>query len=356
MNRLSRFYFYKIGDGQQQQRQDKRDKKMEYKIGTSVVQDWVITRKIGEGASGTVFEIEKSEYGIKASSALKVICIPKTQSELSSVRNEGMDEESVTGYFRAFVDEIVQEIAIMTTLKNHPNIVNYEDHHVLPHEGNIGWDILIRMELLTPLNNWLKSQGGISEKEVVSLGKQMCQALSYCETLNLIHRDIKPENIFIDSFGNFKLGDFGIARTVEKTGSGLSKKGTESYMAPEVYLGKSYGPTVDLYSLGLVLYKLTNRNRLPFLPPAPEPITYSHREDALSSRITGRQLPPPADASPALAEVILKACAYREEERFRDAHEMLQALEKAESGRKNRRNGTARSGYFRKRSRTGKCR
>ena len=75
--------------------------------------------------------------------------------------------------------------------------------------------------------------------------------------------------------------------------SGLSKKGTYNYMAPEVYRGGAYGFSVDLYSLGLVLYRLLNKNRTPFLPPPPEPISFRDREQALARRMSGEALPSP---------------------------------------------------------------
>lgn len=90
----------------------------------------------------------------------------------------------------------------------------------------------------------------------------------YCQCQNIIHRDIKPENIFVSRFGEFKLGDFGIARELDRSMSGLSKKGTFSYMAPEMYKGEEYDARVDIYSLGIVLYKLCNHNRLPFYQSA----------------------------------------------------------------------------------------
>lgn len=61
-----------------------------------------------------------------------------------------MDEQSVTSYFKGFVDEIVKEISFMTKVKSHSNIVSFEDYKVVEHEDGIGWDVLIRMEYLTP--------------------------------------------------------------------------------------------------------------------------------------------------------------------------------------------------------------
>lgn len=72
------------------------------------------------------------------------------------------------------------------------------------------------MELLTPLLDYLNNNS-ISEREVLKIGIDICRALEVCNQKKIIHRDVKPENIFISSTGDFKLGDFGIARTLEKT-------------------------------------------------------------------------------------------------------------------------------------------
>ena len=296
---------------------------MEYKIDSRVFNDWYIKKEIGEGSYGKVFEIYKTNYGITAHSALKVIRIPRSTADIRAALNEGMDEQSVTTYFQGFVDEIVQEIAVMSSLKNHPNIVSYEDHFVSSHSSEIGWDILIRMELLTPLQEYL-GKHHFSENGIIRMAENLCDALAFCQKKAMIHRDIKPENIFVSETGLFKIGDFGVARTIEKTTGGLSKKGTESYMAPEVYLNKPYGSSVDIYSLGLVLYKLMNNNRLPFLPPLPQPITFADRENALSRRIKGETLPPPVNACKEFSDIILKACAYMPEERYRTAADMLE--------------------------------
>ena len=300
---------------------------MEYRTGTKVFSNWIIEKELGEGATGKVFEIQKTDYGITTRSALKVIRVPHSASDIRAALAEGMDEQSVSSYFKGFVDEIVKEIVIMTNLKSHPNIVSYEDHHVTEHEGVLGWDILIRMELLTPLYEYQLSHP-MKEKDVLRMGVELTDALSFCQKKGLMHRDIKPENIFVSETGQFKLGDFGVARTVEKTTGGLSRKGTEKYMAPEVYLGRPYGSSVDIYSLGLVLYSFLNHGRLPFYPLDKKQITFADRENALGRRMKGDILPPPASASESAAEVILKACAYRSEDRYHSAAEMHEALKK----------------------------
>ncbi len=288
---------------------------------------WRIRRLIGEGSFGKVFEIEREDFGRTYKAALKAITIPQSQSELKSVLADGMDLQSATNYYKSFVEEVVDEFALMAGLKGNSNIVSYEDHMVLEHKDGVGWDILIRMELLTPLLDYTTSEAPMGRNDVIRLGIDICRALEYCQKMNVIHRDIKPENIFISANGDYKLGDFGIARTVEKTTSGLSRKGTYVYMAPEVYKGEEYGASVDIYSLGIVLYRLLNRNRPPFFPDFPAPITHSDRESAIARRIGGQPIPMPCEARDALGEIIIKACAYAAKDRYHSPEEMRSALE-----------------------------
>ena len=161
----------------------------------------------------------------------------------------------------------------------------------------------------------------------MKLGIDLCRALETCGTYDIIHRDIKPENIFLSDLGHYKLGDFGIARQLERTSAGLTKTGTLTYMAPEIYLGREYNASVDLYSLGIVLYRFLNDARAPFLPPAPQPITVTERERATQRRFSGEPLPPPSIKNDALVKVVLKACAFDPKQRYHDAAEMRKDLE-----------------------------
>ena len=297
-----------------------------YELGTVVFGKWRIERKIGEGSFGSVYEIHREDFGQVYRAALKVITVPQNETELKNVRQEGMDDESIHGYFYSVVEDIVREFALMSHLKGMTNVVSCEDYEVIPHDNGMGWDILIRMELLTPLLEYAYDHP-FSRRDIIQLGIDMCKALELCQRYNIIHRDVKPENIFVSDTGAFKLGDFGIARTVEKTMSGMSKKGTYSYMAPEVYRGGAYGFSVDTYSLGVVMYRLLNNNRLPFLPQPPEPITYSQRETALAKRMGGEQPPPPVNAGGRLGEIVLRACAFAPENRYFSPIQMRQDLE-----------------------------
>lgn len=288
--------------------------------------DWNVDGCIGEGAFGRVYKISRQDFGHIYDAALKVIEVPQNQSEVDAVRNDGMSEQNVTQYFQSVVEDIVEEFALMSKLKGNSNIVSYEDHSVEKRRDGFGWNIYIRMELLTPLFSYIK-QHKMTVRDVIQIGIDICQALEVCQKYNIIHRDIKPENIFVSDIGTYKLGDFGIARQLEKTSSGLSKKGTFTYMAPEVYKGLEYNSTVDIYSLGIVLYRFLNNNRSPFMPPASQPIRYSDKEKANIMRISGQRMPKPCNASGRLAEIVLKACAYNPSERYESAGIMRQALE-----------------------------
>lgn len=288
---------------------------------------WTIKEKIGEGSYGTVFELEREDFGRVYKAALKAITIPKSDSEIIGARAEGMDEESLRAHFQSIAKDMVDEFAILNLLKGNSNVVSYENHQVIRHEDGIGWDILIQMELLTPLNTYAVDNT-ITRRDVIRLGIDLCKALELCQKYGVMHRDVKPENIFVSANGDFKLGDFGIARKMEKhAGSVYSRKGTNAYMAPEVFKEEPYDSTVDIYSLGIVMYRLLNGKRTPFLPHAPANITAKDRENALMMRMSGKPLPKPIHAEGRLAEIVLKACAYNPRDRYSSPGEMRRELE-----------------------------
>ena len=299
---------------------------MEYSVDAAVLDGWNITRLLGEGSYGKVFEIERSEFGQTYRAALKVITVPQSSAEVRSVISEGMSVSQAEAYFHGIVEELMHEFSIMFKLKGTANVVSCEDLRVLEHPDGIGWDILIRMELLHPLLPYVYEHP-MARRDIIRLGIDICKALELCQRYNIIHRDIKPENIFISDNRDYKLGDFGIARTIERTTSGLSKKGTYSYMAPEVYAGREYGFSVDTYSLGLVLYRMLNKNRGPFLPQPPEAITYDNREQALARRVSGEPLPRPFYGEGRLGEIVLKACAFDPKDRYSSPQQLRQELE-----------------------------
>ena len=296
---------------------------------------WEIVKKIGSGSYGTVYEAVKKDSYTETRSAIKVISVPQNSSELDALYSAGMPEDSTSAYLDQVVSELVNEIGIMQTFKGTQNIVSIEDYDVVK-KDILERDIYIRMELLTPLCEYMKDNV-LSEKDVVKLGIDICNALVLFGKKNIIHRDIKPDNIFVNEYGNFKLGDFGIARSLENMTHGLTSRiGTPNYMAPEVYKGESYDARADIYSLGLVLYRLLNNNCLPFwnyndqlhTPQKTMPLSpYTQGlSDAFMRRMNGDSLPAPCNASPEMSRIILRACSYDPNNRYSTANEMKRDL------------------------------
>lgn len=293
--------------------------------------EWQIEKQLGRGSYGVVYQAIRRDNNVESHAAIKIISIPSDYSEVDSLRSEGLDMDGTRTYFKGIVDDFVSEIQLMESLKGIQNIVSVEDYKVVEKTDTIGWDIYIRMELLAPFNTYICDKT-LTEEEIIKLGADICTALEICGQRNIIHRDIKPENIFVNDFGYFKLGDFGIARKLKNMTGGLSQKGTFNYMAPEVANSNEYDARVDTYSLGIVLYRLLNNNKLPFLDTDKQLLNPNERKLAVERRIRGEELPAPCNASPSMANLILRACAHNPNARFASATEMKQALMSVANG------------------------
>ena len=297
--------------------------------------EWKLTERIGSGSYGAVYKAERRDEFVVSSSAIKIVSVPASIAEVESLRAEGLDDEKIRAFFWRIVLDCVGEVQLMQSVKGTTNIVNIEDYKVVPRPaGEFGWDIYIRMELLTPFEDYVLEHP-MTEAQVLKLGMDICSALEVCAKTNIIHRDVKPENICVNEYGDFKLGDFGIARKLENSTGGMSRKGTVNYMAPEVAKGAQYDARVDTYSLGLVLYRLLNRNRFPFVESEEDQLNPIAREEALNRRLGGEMLRPPCDASPRASGIIMHACAYDPDARFATPTEMKEALEFALEGAPN---------------------
>lgn len=290
---------------------------------------WHITGELGEGGYGKVYKIERTQSGITEYAALKVISIPKSKSEYDAVRFSMDTEDEAKAFFKNKKESVLREIKTMQSLKGCANIVSIDDWAVIEKESGPGWDIFIRMELLTTMTGTFMDSSA-DEKDVIRLGSDICTALEQCEKNSFIHRDIKPGNILVNPNGGFKLADFGIARELDHT-TFVTGVGTPPYMSPEVYNGDNADRTVDLYSLGLVMYELLNDRRLPFVPRK-----YSPRDEqaAVSRRMNGEEIPAPAKGGPELKKIVLKACAFEPKDRYSSASEMKKDLESVSRGGK----------------------
>lgn len=292
----------------------------------NIFRDWHIVREIGRGSYGAVYEIQKTSGGVTDKAALKHVSFPKDQFDLQAICAElgTSDEAVVRDYIYQSVQEYRSEYQIMRDLKGMTNIVSCEDFQVIDKKDMPGYDIFIRMELLDTISQLMQAEK-FKREEVVKMGMDICNALKLLEKKHILHRDIKPENIFRNQNGDYKLGDFGSARTITGARAIVTAKGTPAYMAPEILLLKEAGPFSDIYSLGLVMFRLMNENRSPFLEAGLASTTMT-REAAASRRIMGEKLPKPVNADERLARVILKACEFKPEDRYQTAEEMYTDL------------------------------
>jgi serine/threonine protein kinase len=282
---------------------------------------WYIEDTLGKGSFSQVYKISKTEWNHTYTSALKVITIP-TSDMLSHIKNLGT---SVDEYIQSSIDDIINEIQLLYKLKGNSSIVTYEDHMVIKRTNDSKWDILIRMEYLSPFNEFIK-ENQLTISDICNLGMDICTAIELCTNNKIIHRDIKEENIFVSKDKKFKLGDFGVSKDLSEISLASTKIGTPLYVAPEVLKNESYDTRADIYSLGIVLYKLLNSGRYPFMPKYPEKITYSDTQTSFTQRISGAQLPPPYPESPELSEIILKSCSYNPSNRYSNSVEFRTAL------------------------------
>ncbi|CAO3570710.1 unnamed protein product [Mortierella alpina] len=148
-----------------------------------------------------------------------------------------------------------REIELMESL-DHPNIVQL--HEVVETQ----FTIYVCMEYVEgwSLEQYLRSHehGRISEKEARRITRELASAISHCHARSVVHRDIKPANILITHGGKVMLIDFGLGNTFSYRSRLNTICGSLPYYSPEIARGATYtGPEVDIWCLGVVLYRMT---------------------------------------------------------------------------------------------------
>jgi len=143
---------------------------------------------------------------------------------------------------------------------NHPNIVKFLGSE----ENNKNLYFFLELVEGTDLKTHML-QNKLSFNEIRGIFKQIAEAIYFCHDLNIIHRDVKQSNILVDDEKQIKLIDFGLSNYTAEEGKLRSTFcGSPAYAAPEMLLGTKYfGPEVDIWSLGVVLYTMVT-TKLPF--------------------------------------------------------------------------------------------
>ena len=289
--------------------------------------DIQIDAPLGSGACGTVYACTKKSAvtGIESREAVKVVRV-----EFSAAAHRQAEEEGIPfdEYYARIKAEKSREIELLVNLKS-PHIVHINEFDAVEEPDHSAFYLLIRMDLLQALTAFrvdhltdTPEQAGAYARKVML---DICDALRVYHENGICHRDIKPANILCGATGDFYLGDFGVSQYTTAPDATLTSSGTARYAAPEQLTGQA-DPRSDLYSLGLVLYELTNHWRGPFLPAYPAKLTAEDRYNAQCKRLAGGALPPPDNCPPALAAVILKLCAPDPGDRYQSVQEVLDAL------------------------------
>ncbi|MCL1895182.1 MAG: Stk1 family PASTA domain-containing Ser/Thr kinase [Clostridiales bacterium] len=220
---------------------------------------------------------------------------------------------------QTFVENFIREAKAAASLL-HPNIVTI-------HDAGKDRDIYyIVMEYVEghALSDVIAAEAPLDYKRCIRVTKQIASALALAHRNNIIHRDVKPHNILITTDGTAKITDFGIAKAVSDgtiiNDSGIVM-GSVHYFSPEQSRGQYVDEKSDIYSLGIVLYEMITGS-VPFDADNPVTIAVMHMNETIipPSRLV-RGVPPGLD------QIVLKATAKYQSDRFNNIEEMYKALD-----------------------------
>lgn len=283
--------------------------------------EWYIEELLGKDINSEVYKIYKSTNGKKEYAALKYISIPRLADRNMERFYTYEDRKAM---YEDKMNMLVNTIKQFMNLQDCESIVHYKEFFKKQKAEENGYDIFIRMELLTPLKDCLKEKP-LLKKDVVELGINIAETIRSCSEKRFFHREITFDNIFVDEKGRFKLCGFGSRDEWVVTGRAMPVE-WDWYEAPEVLKHERYGANVDIYSLGILMYMLLNNKRIPFLNPEGS-ITSDDVDMALRLRASGTEnMKPPKYADDRLSDIILRACCYDRKIRYTDANEFIADL------------------------------
>lgn len=211
-----------------------------------------------------------------------------------------------------------QREALSTTSLAHPNIVNIFD---VGEEGSLHYLVMEYIPGKT-LKEYIIEHSPVEPERAVKIMRQITSALAHAHQNQIVHRDIKPQNILMDTEGNAKITDFGIAMALSATSYTQTNSvlGTVHYLSPEQARGGAANKKSDIYSLGIVMYELLT-GKLPFSGESAVSIALKHlQSETPSLRETVPDLPQ------SLENVVLKATAKNPDYRYQSASEMEEDL------------------------------
>ena len=253
---------------------------------------------------------------------LKRISVPESQTQVEALYFAGAaeDEEEAKKYFEQLIKDYCAELSELDMLRGSTNFATYLDYQVCEKEDGIGYDLYLLSEKWQTLVEYL-SENAMTHLKALNLGLDLCTALCDLRTHGLIHRDIKPENIYLNGLNSFMLGDLGVAKIAELKYCTMPERMVTEYTAPEMTdILNPFNTTIDIYSIGMVLYRILNGNHGPFEDEK------TSAKAANKLRISGEPLPAPLYSDYELTDIIMKACAFLPEDRYQTPEEFMQDL------------------------------
>src|ERR1700723_3040343 len=263
---------------------------------TAISQRYDILAEAGHGSMGNVYKARDRETGETVALKLLKPEIASDQAMMERFKNELLFARKIT----------------------HKNVCRM-------HEFNrVGGVAYTSMEFVEgeSLRSVLNRFGGLPQRKAVNLALQICSGLKEAHAQGIVHRDLKPENVMIDTSGDLKLMDFGIARSMEAvtrlTGAMV---GTPAYMAPEQVSGSAVDYRTDIYSLGLMLYEMFTG----------KPAFSAENAIAVALKQMNQEPPRPSEIEPSVAldveRIILKCLEKSPDRRFQNVAALESALQ-----------------------------
>ncbi|MBR3077573.1 MAG: protein kinase [Oscillospiraceae bacterium] len=253
---------------------------------------------------------------------LKHISVPAREEQVEALLLTGAYSSAAEAdaYYRKEAEALVREAENRKKLLDCPYILPFLGVQMEKKE-DFGYDVYAVLPKRNSLQSYL-NENAVSHLRGINMGIDLCVALAALREEGYVHGNLKPGNVFFSDTGRFLLGDFGLISTEDMQYAVLPEQYRSSYTAPELnsFVG-GMNPTVDIYSLGMILYRIYNGNHAPFEDEKTSP------KAADAKRVSGEPLPVPIYADYELTEIILKASAFDPAERYQTPEEMRIELE-----------------------------
>ena len=257
------------------------------------LKSWKVISRLSENNNNELYKISKKEYdGTTVSANLRYITLSGDE------------------YTSENVDFITEEAAFLKGISKSDDRYNYIDVVVVNTPAKEKLELFIITEDLKSLSEVLESKS-FDENEIIDFGIQMSAILEKLESSSIYHGNLSTDNIYITSDNKYKIGGFSDFE---------SQISNFSFVAPEIYNKDNADFTTDIYSLGLIMYYMSNNYTLPF---ESEKVL---KEDAIKMRLEGKSVTAPVHGSEKLKSVIVIACQPNNENRWKNAGNIKNAL------------------------------